>query len=108
MVWPEFHSSLPVAPSRAYNTAGDERFTRSATLSLESRFSPLASANTTPLITMGATGEFRSREAQPGCSEIAPPCSVPSHATTAPLVTVPLDDPKLPGLAWTAAKIQRV
>src|ERR1700690_951554 len=91
MVLPLFHSSFPVAESRPYSTAGDDRLARSAAASLLSleRNSPLERAKITPLITIGVRGDTISRETHPGCSAGAPFCSTTFQATTAPFVTAP-------------------
>src|SRR5512133_51959 len=88
IVLPLLQSSLPVAPSSAYTTAGTDFCARCAAVIFASlvRNSPLDTANTTPLITSGVNGDTMSREAHPGSSV---PESVSFHATIAPLVTVP-------------------
>jgi hypothetical protein len=92
MVFPLFHSSLPVAPSSAYTTAGTDFCDRCDAIILASllRNSPVDTAKTTPLITSGAMGDVRSRDTQPGSSDTAPFCPTTFHATIAPLVTAPL------------------
>src|SRR4026208_2584548 len=96
MALPLFQSSLPVAASSAYKTALEDRRARCATggfASLE-RYSPLASAKTTPLTIAGVRGEIISRETQPGCNVGAPFCSTTLKATIAPSLTSPLPAPK--------------
>src|SRR5207249_825169 len=68
IVLPLDHSSLPVAASSAYRTAGDEPET----------------AKTTPFRMIGVSGETMSREIHPGCRVGAPAWSTTFHATIAP------------------------
>src|SRR5438067_1099920 len=88
---PLFQSSLPVVASSAYNTAGLERWARCAAVTRPSsvRYSPLDSANTTPLTIIGATGDVRSRDTQAGSSVAPPAASTTVYATMAPFDTVP-------------------
>ena len=62
---PLLHNSLPVRPSSAYSTACAD-FDTVVFTSLD-RNSPLDTANTTPLTTIGGKSETRSRDDQP-CS----------------------------------------
>src|SRR5437868_15551528 len=86
MVLPLFQNSLPLAASRANSTACDDRCARCAALIWLSLVcnSPLAAANTTPLTTIGVSGEAISRDTHPGCKTVAPFCSASFHAAIPP------------------------
>src|SRR5262245_5229347 len=60
MVLPLLHSVLPSAASSTYSTAGVDRCARCAAVSdseAAPRYSPLDTANTMPLTTIGASGD---------------------------------------------------
>src|SRR6185436_14523220 len=91
IVVPLDHSSLPVAASSAYSTAGFDRWTRSATASCASvdRCSPVEIAKTTPLTMAGGAGDSMSRETQAGWRAGVPFWSTILNAAIAPLLTAP-------------------